>query len=201
MSRTCCAIVLSIWFCTVLRAQTAPRSGATNAAVNPTVADNEALKQITQRDQAVRTPSNVKSTITETDADRRQLVRAMVDHNELHTAIDFRNAALVFQHGSTPDDYLLAHTLAVIGASKGDRVALWLSAATLDRYLQSIRQPQIYGTQFSRKPSSGAWTMEPLNPALLPDSLRQETATPTLEQQKKVLDKMSSDPNGRGLLK
>jgi len=36
----------------------------------------------------------------------------------------------------------------LVAAAKGDQGAAWIAAATLDRYLQSVRQPQIYGTQF-----------------------------------------------------
>ena len=166
-----------------------------------TAADNERLKQIVQRDQALRTKSTDKSAITETDADQRTLVPAMIDDNKLHTALDFRNAALVFQHGSTPNDYLLAHTLAVIGASKGDRVALWLSAATLDRYLQSIKQPQVYGTQLTRNPTSAPWSLDPINEHLLPDSLREQTNVPPLDDERKTLQKMNADPTANVLLK
>ncbi len=42
-----------------------------------------------------------------------------------------------------PDDYLLAHTLAMIAVAKGDEGSLWIGTATLDRYLQSVGKPQI----------------------------------------------------------
>jgi len=67
----------------------------------------------------------------------------------------------------------------VIAVSKGDGSALWIATATLDRYLQSIHQPQIYGTQFltpERKPV----TQEPYDRALISDALRAELGVPEL---------------------
>ena len=167
------------------------QSGGTNSPKAFT--DNEILKQIVARDQAVRTATHLRKPGAgeETDEDRRKLVRGIIDRNELHTGADYRNAALVFQHSLSPDDYLLAHALAVIGASKGDPTALWLSAATLDRYLLSIKQMQIYGTQFSRKPPS-PFEASPMNPGLLTDRLRQETGVPTRPEQVQQLQDLNS---------
>ena len=78
----------------------------------------------------------------------RERVAALLAAGALHTADDYRKAAFVFQHGDRSDDYLLAHTLALVAVAKGDQGAAWIAAATLDRYLQSVRQPQIYGTQY-----------------------------------------------------
>ena len=56
---------------------------------------------------------------------------------------------MIFQHGTKPEDYLLAHVLATAALRKGGApLAPGLVAATLDRYLQSIGQPQVFGTQF-----------------------------------------------------
>ena len=67
---------------------------------------------------------------------------------KIQSAKDYYSAGFIFQHGQKPSDYLYAHVLAVTAVNKGLHSAIWLSAATLDRYLQSIRQPQIFGTQF-----------------------------------------------------
>jgi hypothetical protein len=119
----------------------------------------------------------------------------MIDAGELHTGLDYRNASLVMQHGTQPDDYLLAHALAVIGASKGDKTALWLSAATLDRYLKSIKQPQVYGTQYSRPSVQVPFTQEPYNRTLLTDGLRQATEVLTIEEQSKQTDEFNKTVN------
>lgn len=85
------------------------------------------------------------------DVDRskyRKQVRQLMRDGKIRSAKDYYYAAFIFQHGQTPSDYLYAHVLAVTAVNKGLHNAIWLSAATLDRYLQSIGQPQIFGTQF-----------------------------------------------------
>jgi len=82
------------------------------------------------------------------DARRRKEVRRLLADGKVQSGEDYYYAAFIFQHGQKPPDYLLAHVLAVTAVSKGFHLAIWLSAASLDRYLHSIRQPQIFGTQF-----------------------------------------------------
>ena len=97
------------------------------------------------------------------DEVHRQQVRGLLAKGALHSAEDFSEAAFVFQHGSTPDDYLLAHTLAMVAVRKEMRGSIWIATATLDRYLDSIKQPQIYGTQFHTlkdKPTTQIPTIE-----------------------------------------
>src|SRR5882724_1700784 len=75
------------------------------------------------------------------DQERRDAVRKLLADGKLQTG------------------YLLAHVLSVTAVSKGDSFSKWLTAATMDRYLQWLNQPQVFGTQF-RQPE-GIWTMEP----------------------------------------
>ncbi|HEY1494975.1 MAG TPA: hypothetical protein VGF49_10555, partial [Candidatus Solibacter sp.] len=66
-----------------------------------------------------------------------------------------------------------------------------LSAATLDRYLQKIGQPQIFGTQF-RFEGDHPWTMDPYNEKLLPDSFHAIFGVPPLEEERKQLEEIRS---------
>jgi hypothetical protein len=129
--------------------------------------------------------------VSKEDAARRVRTRKLLDRDELHTAEDFREAAFVFQHGDTPDDYLLAHTLAMIAVAKGEASALWIGTATLDRYLQSTHQPQIYGTQFVGK-SGDRMTQDPYHSDLISDSLRAELGVPSIAEQREQLKSMNS---------
>jgi len=99
------------------------------------------------------------------------------------------HAAFVFQHGDKPDDYLLAHTLAMVAVKKGQPDALWIAAATLDRYLQRSEKPQIFGTQFSKPNGQLQFTQEPYNRDLVSDGLRGELGIPPLDVQKIELSK------------
>lgn len=67
---------------------------------------------------------------------------------EAVTAQDVFFVAFLFQHGQKSEDYMKAHTLALEAEKRGVEEAKWLSAATQDRYLVSIGEPQIWGTQF-----------------------------------------------------
>jgi hypothetical protein len=116
------------------------------------------------------------------DAARRARVRQMLDEGLLRAADDYYYAAMVFQHGEAPDDYLLAHALAMAAQTAGRPDAAWIAAATFDRFLQNIDRPQIFGTQYVGQPGEPL-TQGKYDSALLPDSLRRALGVPTLEQQ------------------
>jgi hypothetical protein len=132
---------------------------------------------------------------------RRRLVSAMLAKGQVQTGEDFHDAALLFQHGVSADDYLLAHILAVEAVIKGDDKSKFLAAATLDRYLQSINKPQVFGTQYAPitpvQPVTAAgnlgvfkgriWTHMPFDEHVLPETVRHDYCVPDLGQQKKNL--------------
>src|SRR5207248_706218 len=75
------------------------------------------------------------------DKARRKQVLEFLSKNQLRTGDDYQEAAFVFQHGATPDDFLLAHTFAIVAVARGSTKSRWIAAATLDRYLQRMKQP------------------------------------------------------------
>ncbi|MHB2015446.1 MAG: hypothetical protein ACYCW6_00720 [Candidatus Xenobia bacterium] len=114
--------------------------------------------------------------VAKRDAGRRAQLRTLLAAGGDWDGTDYYHAAMVFQHGDdAADNLLLAHTLATLAAARGVKGALWLSAATLDRYLQKVGQSQVFGTQYRKadntKPQS-AWTMDPYQADLLPDFVR-----------------------------
>ena len=151
------------------------------------------------------------------DAARREQVRALMASGGLTTAQDFHDAAFVFQHGDKPDDYLLAHILAVEAIAKGDSNSVWISAATLDRYLQNIGQKQVFGTQFLnnwwayylqhkkdsdldaklKTVSMDVSTQEPYDQDLLSDAMREVFCVPSLASQKQQVDDLNHDKPSR----
>lgn len=145
---------------------------------------NAEMKRIFKEDQKVRQPGFKIdwSSVNKSDAERRQATLKLLNAGALHTGEDFTWAAFLFQHGSGPNDYLLAHTLAMIAVKKGYGDALWIATATLDRYLQSIKQPQIYGTQFLT-PKDLPTTQDPYDRTLISDSLRRQLGVPSLSAQ------------------
>jgi len=85
------------------------------------------------------------------------------------------------QHGTTSDDYLLAHSLALAAMAKGDASAAWIAAATLDRFLWSKNLPQIYGTQFKDN-GDGKKITQPSNDNLIDDHLREQLGVPEAQR-------------------
>ena len=145
---------------------------------------NAEMKRLYEEDQLVRQSGGTATdaTVHRTDAERRKATMLLLSAGALHTGEDFTCAAFLFQHGDTPDDYLLAHTLALIALGKGYGGALWIATATFDRYLQSIHQPQIYGTQFHTLPGTPA-TQEPFHRELISDAVRRQLGVPSLAAQ------------------
>lgn len=147
---------------------------------------NAAMAEIFRADQAARKDlGRIDWTKLATeDAARRARTKALLDAGALQSGDDFWHAAFVFQHGGNPDDYLLAHTLATVAAARGRPDATWIAAATLDRYLQSIGQKQIYGTQFTSRAGEPT-THGPYDRNLVSDALRSALGVPALAEQEK----------------
>ena len=151
---------------------------------------NPEMAAIFAADQAARGGGLAKwETEREADAQRRARTRELLEQGALTTGPDYLAAAFVFQHGETPDDYLLAHALAVRALGLGLKDAEWIAAATLDRYLQSTGKGQIYGTQFSYSPADGT-KMDPYDRNLLTDSLRVAAGAHSLAEQEAKLPEM-----------
>jgi hypothetical protein len=139
-----------------------------------------------QRDRGVGGESLPWEKLETRDQARRARVQELLESGQLKTAEDFHDAAFIYQHGQSADDYLLAHVLAMVAVQKGDSKSLWISAATLDRYLRMIGQPQVFGTQYENHDDS-PFTQQPYNRNLVPDQLRAVFCVPAVEQQQKNL--------------
>lgn len=122
-------------------------------------------------------------TVAENDAARRARAYEMIEAGELEAAADYFHAAMILQHGQTSDDYALARDLAeqAIALDQSHGLARWLTAAATGRYLWSIDEPQIYGTQ-STLGDDGLLTMEPIDEDAVTDAERAAKGVPTLEQ-------------------
>ena len=152
---------------------------------------NTEMTAIFNADQAERKVPKIDwALLNEADRSRRVRTQAMLDAGQLSSADDFYHAAYVFQHGDLPEDFLKAHALAIVAAARGKSEATWIAAATLDRYLQHIGQPQIYGTQYLRH-DDGEWTQEPYRRDLLSDPLREATGVPPIAKQQDQLGAMA----------
>jgi len=121
------------------------------------------------------------------DARRREQVRRLINEGKVQSGEDYYYAAFIFQHGQKAPDYLYAHVLAVTAVNKGLHSAMWLSAATLDRYLHSIQQPQVFGTQFGSL-TDNRDDQEPYDRVTVSDSLRKQWCVVPVAAQAEILN-------------
>jgi hypothetical protein len=107
--------------------------------------------------------------VTPRDQARRRRVDAIVAAGQAKVADDYYHAAMVYQHGDTPDDAGRAHDLALaaVKLDPGHDTARWLAAASLDRQLMYQGKPQRYGTQYKRL--DGVWTLWDVDPTVTDD--------------------------------
>jgi hypothetical protein len=151
---------------------------------NPRQADKKvtksAFRKIYDEDQQNRND-------VEGDARRRTQIRQLIADDKVQTGEDYYYAAFIFQHGQKPDDYLYAHVLAMTALEKGFAPARWLSAASLDRYLRSVKQPQIFGTQFGSL-FDDRDDQDPYNKELLSDKMREMFCVAPYAKQLKILE-------------
>ena len=151
---------------------------------------NAEMTAIFDADQADRSSTAIDwSLVGPRDHARAARTKTLLDDGALASADDYYHAAFVFQHGAEPNDYLLAHTLAMIAVARGRPDANWIAAATLDRYLQRIGQNQIFGTQFVFGKSET--TQDPYDRQLLSDAIRKAVGVPPIaaqEERRKAIE-------------
>lgn len=158
---------------------------------------NAEMTSIFVADQAAREPGKIDwSVVGPADEQRRRRTKALLDSGALQSADDYYHAAFIFQHGDSPNDYLLAHLLAMIAVARGKSAAIWIASATLDRYLINIGKRQVLGTQYSL-PKGQPATQEPYDRTLISDAMRRALQVPSLAEQEKQREVYSSEAGGK----
>ena len=157
------------------------------------VKDNNEAARLYAEDQSDRQPSDGKpidgSVVGPRDELRRKRVMELYTAGELKTGIDYFHAAMIFQHGGKPEDYLLSHELSVAAVFMNGReraswlpTAKWLAAASHDRFLVSIGRGQRFGTQLT-KVADGPWILDKIDEGVS-DELRKAWNVPSLAKAK-----------------
>jgi len=156
------------------------------------VRDNIELEEIHQNDQADRKSGKYDwMEMEERDLNRRKRLYELLDSNLLQTARDYKNAAMIFQHGSDSTDYKMAIRMMERSLELDSNQSKWLLAATTDRYLLSIGKPQIYGTQY-RKLNDDPWELSEMDSSIISDEERIEFGVETLSEQKAKVREMNA---------
>jgi len=165
---------------------------------------NPELKQIYEDDQfdrdligdCLQNGDSIPSReIAVRDSLRRLRVGQIIVSGELNEPSDYFHAAMIFQHGEQPTDYLLAYmlTMKAVDLRMQTQAASWLAAAATDRYLWSIGKPQWFGTQ--RQLVDGIWTIEPIDTLAVTDEQREEWGVPSLHENREKAQEMNDDGN------
>ena len=138
------------------------------------------MEQLFSADQTARQlPVSDPHKLNTDDAARRVEVLEYILNGQIHTARDLVYAAFIFQHGDCSEHYHFANRLAQIAMDTGYSDARWIYAATLDRYLMSIGQPQKFGTQYTWV--DGEYQLYPVDPTTT-DAEREKYNVPSLSE-------------------
>jgi len=155
--------------------------------LTPAEANNPELQKICDADQEDRKPATMDwEAVSLRDEKRLARVKEIFTSGEVNTTQDLFNAALVLQHGTEPDDYLLSHELSVaaLALSAKNHQAAWLAAASEDRFLMNLKRPQRFGTQFRSEGLNKPMLLHEVAPVVT-DQLRKWMSTPSLADAKK----------------
>jgi hypothetical protein len=155
--------------------------------------DNDEVAKLYDADQADRKTDKAVDweVVLPRDRQREARVKALYEKGQLRTGKDYYRAAMVLQHASKPEDFLLAHEFCMVALLKGERGARWLACATEDRFLMMIGRPQRFGTQYrgavilqgSTAPDQPVKLYE-VGPGVT-DGLRRELGVPSLAEARK----------------
>jgi len=132
------------------------------------------------------------ATISKRDKQHHDRVIELMKADKLVSGDDYFYAAMIMQHGNTPKDYMLAHVFATAAAQRGNKPAVWLSAASFDRLMVSAGQPQIFGTQYFSDANAPYKMKEPLDADLISDSVRKAFNVPAMAENEERLKKLNA---------
>jgi hypothetical protein len=175
------AVVIAVMMFTIDVA----RGSSPAASTEPPASDRQDLVRMFDEDQADREGATIDWTfVLPRDHARLAKVKELFTTGGLRTGGDYYRAAMILQHGTVPEDFLLAHEfcVAAMALGKADRTTRWLAAASEDRFLMNLDRPQRFGTQY-RFEGSEPMRLYRVGEGVT-DELRRIMATPTLAEAK-----------------
>ena len=153
--------------------------------------DNTELIEIYKNDQADRQTDTMDwSIVSKNDSLREVRIYQLLDSSKVRTSKDYRNAAMIFQHGGDSIAYGMAVKLMRKSIELDSTANKWLLAAAIDRNLLSRSKPQIYGTQYFRKRGE-PWVLREIDTTQISDAERIEYGVETLAEQKENVKRMN----------
>ena len=103
------------------------------------------------------------------------------------------NAALVFQHGGTPETARLAHALATVAyqMNNENKAAKWRSAASWDRLMMTLKRPQWYATQFTKPHGSDKFVLYDIDETVVSDETRKSMGARSVAEARAHAEELS----------
>ena len=145
--------------------------------------DNAELSKMYTEDQGARMVKDIDwQTLSRKDKERESRVYEMIKAGEITTGKDYYNSAMIFQHGSDSIAYGMAVKQMKKAIALDPKINRWLLAAAIDRNLLSRNQPQIYGTQYSKK-NGEKWKRSKMDESKVTDEERKFYNVETIAQQ------------------
>jgi hypothetical protein len=165
---------------------------AAAARKGPLNADLVRLYQEDQDDRANDLAGTDWKVVAQRDEERRKKVLEIMEKGGAKEAGDYVHAAMVFQHGTKPEDYDRANQWAAkaVALDPDYPGARWLAAASKDRYLMKSGKPQLYGTQI-QKDKDGPWYLWQVDPSIT-DEERAKWDVPPLARAKARAEAMNA---------
>jgi len=194
--------------CAMLAASAATSVVTTSAAsaestdkTNSNTATTNELAAMYEQDQNDRkdvenyTKPGYWKSISAHDKAHHDRVIELMKSDKLQSGDDYYYAAMIMQHGDTAKDYVLAHLFAEAAAQRGNKPAVWLTAASFDRLMQSVGQPQIFATQYYSDKGKPFQMKEPLDADLITDSMRKAFDCPAMAENQDRLKILNAKKN------
>jgi hypothetical protein len=149
------------------------------------------LNELAKEDQKAREnwqhmTENEIMEMEHTDLIRRKRVGEIFGEGCFKMPADYMSAALIYQHGDTPDHYYQAYIWSKRASELGDEYGKHFSALAIDRYLISIGKKQLFGSQYQKQPPNHCFCMQPVEQSF-PDDFRKEYSGRSIEDNYKLM--------------
>jgi hypothetical protein len=170
--------------------------GPRNACPSARSGELQSLRDADQKDRDAdwsTLPEKTLDQISARDDQRRKRVAEIFAEGCIKTGGDYYNAALVFQHGTSPDHFFQTYIWASRAVALGKAEAGWLVVRGIDRYLMDSGYKQIYATQGFSMPDDAhqcicVWPVE----TSATDDDRRKMSAKTLAEQLKWADGLNA---------
>lgn len=154
----------------------------------------QALVKADQDDRVVPADKTNWEQVLPKDEARRMRVGEIFGEGCFKDAKDYAAAALIYQHGNTPDHFYQTFLWAKKAVDLGDTSQSRLMAMGLDRYLVNIGHKQLFATQ-ATKPANGCWCLEGVERSY-PEKNRLKFAQKSLQEALQWVDSLNNNQPG-----